>query len=236
MAKLAVPDVVYAKLSGVVHRTGGGKTLLRKGDKYAPDDPLVIERPDLFSADPGDVKSTVAPPRTRECLHCRADFEVSTGRGRPAWHCSDRCRKAREKGFQRALRRLARGEAGDPARLSDSLDAWRKYRDRLNEDIQAMVDLGNRLAQRMPSGGQGRFQDEARLPVKVDAALQGAVRAELERLALLRNDATDRIRGREEAARVEPELTVWPSIVRQAQQRDAAWREDLLTAVGDEGE
>jgi hypothetical protein len=111
-------EVCYSVITGVV-AWSGGKALLRKGDRFAVTDPLVLARPDLFGAsDPCDVpRSSLPPPRGRRyCWVCREPF--TPGQGHQVY-CSGKCRRARERSLARATRWVLDGRAGDPGRPPD---------------------------------------------------------------------------------------------------------------------
>jgi hypothetical protein len=55
-------DVVYAVTTAVVPLEGGGQMLVREGSHWPADDPIVRQRPTLFTDDPRTGLSYTATP------------------------------------------------------------------------------------------------------------------------------------------------------------------------------
>jgi hypothetical protein len=191
--KSAQAEQVYAALTGVLSWSRG-RVLLREGQVFAADDPVVLERPDIFSAsDPSKEPRTTTPPRPKQrCWTCYADFEPTQGHQR---YCSAGCRRARERWLAKVTRWVRQGESADPARPGDrcsTADA-RAWAAAVEARLMAVAQLGRYLDGYCHPGYWNAGAPPAADP-DIDAprnawALRTKVGDEVKRLDKLRDDA-----------------------------------------------
>lgn len=124
--------------------------------------------------------------RRRQCPVDGTLFDPPTDLGRPNQYCSDRCRIERERAYQKAIRRLAKGAPYSEPNWSKS-DSIGKYLGELESDVAILRTLETRLRGKRPNG-EGQIDDEARLvkrngePVEAQDFLLEACKAEIQRL------------------------------------------------------
>jgi hypothetical protein len=191
-AEVVYVDMPGPGIAGVVSWSGG-RVLLKSGQRYRATDPLVLARPELFSAtDPTDAPRTSGAGvgrAPRWCWVCRKRFTPGQGTQR---YCGAKCRRARERWLARTIRAAGRGRAADPVRPGSDceLGQARAYADEVSARVGDMERLGGYLSGRCDPGDWAaphRTPDpDVQVPNLLRPGLAKLVAGEVRRLDQLR--------------------------------------------------